>query len=95
MSCQSFETDSFCVRRRHTSATTEIVGDVTSNSNKVLTGYCSVSNRKKSMTVKDNTIVAEGLGDVFKFFDKKKDLMHQKRLQKCFEKSLKSFGDRC
>ena len=33
---------------------------------KVLIGYCSLCNRKKSMTVSDNTIKAEGLASFFK-----------------------------
>ena len=33
---------------------------------KELIGFCSISNRKKSMTVSDNTIKAEGLGNFFK-----------------------------
>ena len=39
---------------------------MTSKGSKVLIGYCSVCNRKKSMTVSDNTIKAEGLGRFFK-----------------------------
>ena len=32
----------------------------------MLIGYCSICNRKKSMTVSHNTIEAEGLSDSFK-----------------------------
>ena len=66
MSFQKFKTDSYCVGGRHRSATVKIYGDITSKGNKVLIGYCSVCNRKKSMTVSDNTIKAEGLGSFFK-----------------------------
>ena len=70
MSFQKFETDSYCVGGRHRSATIKIYGDITPKGNKVLIGYCSVSNRKKSMTVSDNTIKAEGLGSFFKSLGK-------------------------
>ena len=66
MSFQKFKTDSYCVGGRHRSATVKIYGDITSKGSKVLIGYCSVCNRKKSMTVSDNTIKAEGLGSFFK-----------------------------
>ena len=66
MSFQKFETDSYCVGGRHRSSTIKIYGDITSKGSKVLLGYCSVCNRKKSMTVSDNTIKAEGLGSFFK-----------------------------
>jgi len=66
MSFQKFTSDSYCVGGRHRSATTKTYGDVTSKSSKVLIGYCSICNRKKSMTVSDITIQAEGLGSFFK-----------------------------
>ena len=44
----------------------KIFGDIASKGSKVLIGYCSISNRQKSMTVNDNTIRAEGLGSFFK-----------------------------
>ena len=66
MSFQKFKTDSYCVGGRHRSATVKIYGDITSKGSKVLIGYCSVCNRKKSMTFSDNTIIAEGLGSFFK-----------------------------
>ena len=70
MSFQKFKTDSYCVGGRHRSATIKIYGDITSKDSKVLIGYCSVCNRKKSMTVSDNTIKAEGLGSFFKSLGK-------------------------
>ena len=40
--------------------------DITSKGSKVLIGYCSFCNPKKSVTVSNNTIEAEVLGDFFK-----------------------------
>ena len=72
MSFNKFKSDSYCVGGRHRSATVKIFGDITSKGSKVLIGYCSICNRKKSMTVSDNTIKAEGLGDFFKKLGKKR-----------------------
>ena len=72
MSYENFKSDSFCVGGRHRSATTKIYGNITSKVSKVLIGYCSICNRKKSMTVSDNTIQAEGLGNFFKNLAKKR-----------------------
>ena len=66
MSSQKFKSDRYCVGCRHRSATVQIYGDITSKGSKVLIGYCSICNRKKSMTVSDNTIKAEDIGDFFK-----------------------------
>ena len=66
MSFQKYKIDSHCVGGRHRSATTQIYGDLTSKGSKVLVGYCSFCNRKNSMTVGDNTIQAEVLGNFFK-----------------------------
>ena len=66
MSFQKFKSDSYCVGGRHRSATVKIYGDINSKGSKILIGHCSVCNRKKNMTVSDNTIKAEGLGDFFK-----------------------------
>ena len=66
MSFQKLENDSFCVGGRHRSATTKIYGDITSKGSKVPIGYCSICNRKNSMTVSDNTIKVECLGSFFK-----------------------------
>ena len=71
MSFNKLENDSYCVGGRHRSATTKIFGNITSKGNKVLIGYCSICNRKKSMTVSDNTIKSEGLGNFFKNLGKK------------------------
>ena len=66
MSFQKFKTNSYCVGGRQQSATKNIYGDITSKGSKVLIGYCSICNRKKSMTVSDNTIKDEGLSSFFK-----------------------------
>ena len=63
MSFHKFKTNSYCVGR---SATTKVYGDKTTKCSKVVIGYRSICNRKKSMTVSDNTIQAEGLGNFFK-----------------------------
>ena len=51
---------------RHISSTTTVYGDVNSKGSKVHIGYCSVCNRKKYMTVSDNTRQPEKLGRFFK-----------------------------
>ena len=66
MSFQKFKSDSYCVGGRHRSSTVKIYGDISSKGSKVLIGYCSICNRKKSMTVSDNTIKAEALSSFFK-----------------------------
>ena len=66
MTFNKFGTNSYCVGGRHTSATKDNYGSLTSKGNKVLIGYCSICNRKKSTTVSGNTIQAEGLGSFFK-----------------------------
>ena len=70
MSFNKFKSDSYCVGGRHRSATAKIYGDITCKGSKVLNAYCSICNRKKSMTVPDNTIKAEGLGSFFKNWGK-------------------------
>ena len=71
MSFIKFESDSYCVGGRHRSRTVKVYGDITSKGSKVLIGYCSICNRKKSMTVSDNIIKAEVLGDFLKNLGKK------------------------
>ena len=66
MSFENSKSDSYCVGGRHRSATVKIYGEITSKGSKVLIGYCSVCNRKKSMTVSDSTTQAEGLSNFFK-----------------------------
>ena len=62
MSFQKFETHSYCVGRRDISVTTNNYGAMISKCSKVIISDCSISDRKKSMTVNDNTIQAEGSG---------------------------------
>ena len=71
MSSKKFESDSYCVGGRHRSATVKFYGDLTSKGSKLLIGYCSKCNRKKSMTVSDNTIQVETLSHFFKNLGKK------------------------
>ena len=71
MTFNKFETNSYCVSGRHNSATKNYYGSITSKGSEVLIGYCSKGNRKKSMTVSDKTIKAEGLGGFFKNLGKK------------------------
>ena len=66
MSFQKFKSNSYCVGGRHQSATRNIYGDIYPKGSKVLIGYCSICDRKKSMTVSDKTIKAEGLSSFFK-----------------------------
>ena len=65
MSFNKFESDSYCVGGRHRFSRKNIYGDITSKGSKVLIGYCSICSGKKSMTVTDNTLLAEGLGRFF------------------------------
>ena len=54
MTFNRFKRNSYCVGGRHIFATKIIYGDITSRGSKVLIGYCSIYNRRKSMTVSDN-----------------------------------------
>ena len=72
MTFNTFETNSYCVGGSHISATKNIYGSITSEGNKVLFGYCSICNRKKSLTVGDNTIKAESVSDFFNNLGKKR-----------------------
>ena len=66
MSFNKFESNSYFAGVRHRPSSTKIYGNMTSKVSKVLIGFCSVCNRKKSMTVSDDTIKADGLGSFFK-----------------------------
>ena len=61
----------YCVGGRHISATIKVYGDINPKGSEVLIGYCSVGDRKKSMTASDNRLIAKGLGDFFKNLGKK------------------------
>ena len=71
MTFNKFKSDSYCVGGRQRSATVKIYGDVTSKGNKVLIGYCSTCNRKKSITVSVDTIKVESQCDFFRNLGKK------------------------
>ena len=76
MSFEKFKTSSYCAGGRHHCSTTNFAGDIsfkkeTGNEIKLLTGNCSICNRKKLKTVSDNTIQAESLGDFFNRFAEK------------------------
>ena len=71
MSFQKFKPDRHCIVGKHRSATKNITGDKSINKRtckevKLIVGKCVIFNRKKSMILSDNTIQAEGLGDLFK-----------------------------
>ena len=61
-----FKTNSYCVGGRHYSGTNNIRGVISAKGTKMLKGNCVKCKRKKSMTVSDATIEAEGLKDFFK-----------------------------
>ena len=92
MSFQKFKSDSYCVGGRHRSATKKISGDKTSKGSKVLIGYCSVCNRKKSMTVSDSTIQAEALGDFFRNLGKRGLNVSKNMAKNVLKKPFTSFG---
>ena len=71
MSFQKIQSDSYCVGGTHRSATTKIYGDMISKGSRTLISFCSICNRRKSMTVKDKIFKAEGSGDFFKNLGKK------------------------
>ena len=71
MSLVEIQTNCSFVGETHRSAAINIAGDTTSirrtgKENKLVIDPCSKCNRKKSMSVSDNTIAAESLGDLFK-----------------------------
>ena len=66
MSFQKIKKNSYCVGGRHRSATKNIYGDITSKVSEILIDFSSYCNGKRSMTVSDNTIQAEGLSSFFK-----------------------------
>ena len=71
MSFQKFKSDSYCFGGRHKSGTRNIVGEITyikksGEEIKLLVGKCVICDKRKSTTVSDNVIQAEGLGDFFK-----------------------------
>ena len=70
MSFQKFKTNSYCLGQRHYSGTKNITGEIAYNKKtgkeiKLLVGKCVICDKRKSVIVSDNTIIAEGLGDFF------------------------------
>ena len=68
MSLQKFKMDSYSIGVRNRSATKNILGDITTKGSKVLIGFCSICNIKKTTTVFDNNVVSESLSNFFKNF---------------------------
>ena len=73
MSFNIFKSDSYCVGGSHRSATVKIYGEITTKGSKVLIDSSSNCNRKKSVTVSDITIKAEGLSSFIKNLGKLSD----------------------
>ena len=84
MSFQNFKRDSYFVGSRHRSATVKFYGDLTTKDSKILIVFCSVCNRKKSLTVSDNTKKLK-VSVISSKILVKKDLTYQKRWQKWIE----------
>ena len=92
MSFQKFKTKSCCFGGKHRSGTRNIAGEITINKKTgreidLLVGQCSICNRKKSMSVSDNTIQAEDLGEFSKKLGKK-GLSISKKMAKKVLKTL-------
>ena len=92
MGFQKSKNEFYCLGGRHGSATDNTYGDITCNSSKVLIGYRSICNRKKSMTVSDNTITAETLGEFVKNLGNKSAKFIKKDGKKCLKESFTNFG---
>ena len=69
MSFQKLKSDSFCVGGRNRSAASKNYDDITSKDSKLLIDFCSICNGKKSMTVSDSTIKADGLSNFSKIWE--------------------------
>ena len=82
MNFQKFKNNSYCVGQKHYSGTKNIVGEMkykkTGRENKLLVGQCSICNGKKSLTMSNNTIEFEGLGESFKSLGKKRLILSNK-----------------
>ena len=70
LSYQKFETNSYCVGVRHHSSTLFNEGDETKTCQEFLFGKCVQCNERQSLTVSNNTVAAEGLGNFFKTIGK-------------------------
>ena len=83
MRFNKFKNISYCIGEKLYSATTNIRGDVTVNektgmSVKLLRGSCSTCKRNKSLSVSDQTINGERLGDFFKHIGKAAKMLERK-----------------
>ena len=90
MSFQKFKIDSYCVGGRHRSATTKNYGDKTSKGSKVQIGYCSICNRKNTMTVSDNFSKNEGLVSFSKSLGRNSAKVGKKLATKILKKHLQA-----
>ena len=64
---------------------------MTSKGSKVIIGFCSLCNRKKSMTFSDNTIQADGIGSFFKNLGKITAKAGKKTSNQCSQKNRQIF----
>ena len=87
MSFEKLQADSYCVGGGDRSATTNIFVDITSKGSKVFIGCCLVFNRKNFITVSDNTIAAEVIGDFFMSLGEKGHNLSKSITKHCFEES--------
>ena len=71
MSFRKLESDSYCVERRHRSATKNIYGDIASKFCNFSNDFYSICKRKKTKTFSDNTVQAKDLVDFIKNSGKK------------------------
>ena len=70
LAIESFKGNSYCVGGGQYASTLTKEGDLTETGQNLFVGKCVNFNRKKSMTVKDITLEAEGLGNFFYNFRK-------------------------
>ena len=101
MSFQNIKNEIYSVGVSHRSATKNIHGYISSKVSKVLVGFCSYCNIKKTMTVFDNNVVSKCLSFFFKNSKKngKKRLNASKKMAKKYIKvpkaSLGHYIKRC
>ena len=81
---------SFCVGGIHRFATTKIAEDKISGANKEIFAFCSICNRKQSMTVSDNIVTAEGFGNFLKSLGKKRPNASNRMAKFFLKKTWKS-----
>ena len=91
MSFNKTKGDPHCLGGRQRYGTVKSFGNITSKSSKVLIGYCSKCNRKKSMTVSDNPIQPEGISDFSKNPGKKGLIVSKKMAKKVLKDPSRAF----